>query len=176
MNHPIPTLRTERLTLRPLAITDFPAYRDFMTSLRSIGVGGPYDLPSTWGVFCHDQANWYFFGHGALMIDLGETGECIGQVGINHGPLFPEKELGWLLYEGHEGRGYAAEAASALRDWAFKTLNLPTLVSYVSPQNRKSAAVAERIGGRLDPAAPRSDPEDLVYRHHPATRLPENPT
>ncbi|QCL94585.1 GNAT family N-acetyltransferase [Agrobacterium tumefaciens] len=171
MNHPIPTLRTERLTLRPLAITDFPAYRDFMTSLRSIGVGGPYDLPSTWGVFCHDQANWYFFGHGALMIELGETGQCVGQVGINHGPLFPEKELGWLLYEGHEGRGYAAEAASALRDWAFKTLNLPTLVSYVSPQNRKSAAVAERIGGRLDPAAPRSDPEDLVYRHHPANAV-----
>lgn len=29
MNHTIPTLRTERLTLRPLAMADFPAYRDF---------------------------------------------------------------------------------------------------------------------------------------------------
>ncbi|WCK01624.1 GNAT family N-acetyltransferase [Agrobacterium tumefaciens] len=170
MNHPIPSLRTERLTLRPLAMADFPAYRDFMASPRSIGVGGPYDLPSTWGVFCHDLANWHFFGHGALMIDLGRTGECIGQVGINHGPLFPEKELGWLLYDGHEGRGYAAEAAVAMRDWAFETLNLPTLVSYVSPQNRKSAAVAERIGGTLDPSAPRSDPEDLVYRYHQVKR------
>lgn len=168
MNHPIPTLKTERLTLRPLLIADFPAYQHFMASPRSIGVGGPYDLWKTWGVFCHDLANWYFFGHGALMIDLGETGECIGQIGINHGPLFPEKELGWLLYDGHEGRGNAAEAAVAMRDWAFETLSLPTLVSYVSPENSKSAAVAERIGGTLDPSAPRSDPEDLVYRYHPS--------
>lgn len=169
MNHAIPTLRTERLTLRPLSMADFAAYRSFMTSPRSIGVGGPYDLPSTWGVFCHDLANWYFFGHGALMIDLGETGQCIGQIGINHGPLFPEKELGWLLYAGHEGHGYAAEAARAMRDWAFETLSLPTLVSYVSPRNGKSAAVAQRVGGTLDPSAPRSHPEDLVYRYYPAT-------
>jgi RimJ/RimL family protein N-acetyltransferase len=166
MDHSIPTLRTERLTLRPQVMADFPAYRDFMASTRSIGVGGPYDLPSTWGVFCHDLANWHFFGHGALMIELGETGQCIGQVGINHGPLFPEKELGWLLYDGQEGHGYAAEAASALRDWAFETLKLQTLVSYVSPHNSKSAAVAQRLGGILDPSAPRSDPEDLAYRYH----------
>lgn len=167
MNHPIPTLKTQRLTLRTQTMADFPAYLAFMASPRSIGVGGPYDLWKTWGVFCHDLANWHFFGHGALMIELGETGECIGQVGINHGPLFPEKELGWLLYDGHEGKGYAAEAATALRDWAFETLQLPTLVSYVSPQNSKSAAVATRIGGSLDPSAPRSDPEDLVYRYYP---------
>ncbi|NSZ84745.1 GNAT family N-acetyltransferase [Agrobacterium tumefaciens] len=167
MDHSIPTLRTERLILRPQIMADFPAYRDFMASTRSIGVGGPYDLPSTWGVFCHDLANWHFFGHGALMIELGETGQCIGQVGINHGPLFPEKELGWLLYGGQEGHGYAAEAASALRDWAFETLKLQTLVSYVSPRNSKSAAVAQRLGGVIDPSTPRSDPEDLAYRYHP---------
>ncbi|MFK3779921.1 GNAT family N-acetyltransferase [Agrobacterium sp. NPDC089420] len=167
MNDPIPTLRTERLTLRPQTMADFPAYRDFMASTRSLGVGGPYDLPSTWGVFCHDMANWHFFGHGALMVTLAETGDCIGQVGINHGPLFPEKELGWLLYDGHEGKGYAAEAATVLRGWAFETLKLPTLVSYVSPRNRRSAAVAERLGGVLDRSAPRHDPDDLVYRYAP---------
>jgi len=32
------------------------------------------------------------------MIALAESGECVGQVGINHGPLFPEKELGWFVY------------------------------------------------------------------------------
>nr|WP_295987190.1 GNAT family N-acetyltransferase [uncultured Agrobacterium sp.] len=167
MNHPIPTLKTQRLTLRPQTMADFPAYLAFMASPRSLGVGGPYDLWKTWGVFCHDLANWHFFGHGALMIELDETGECIGQVGINHGPLFPEKELGWLLYDGHEGKGYAAEAAIKLRGWAFETLRLPTLVSYVSPQNSKSAAVARRIGGSPDPSAQRSDPEDLVFRYYP---------
>lgn len=100
------------------------------------------------------------------MIDFVETGECIGQVGINHGPLFPEKELGWFVYEGYEGRGFATEAAFALRGWAFATLKLPSLVSYIASGNAASIAVAERLGARLDPAAHRTDPADLVYRHH----------
>ena len=101
------------------------------------------------------------------MIELRSTGACIGQVGINGGPLFPEKELGWLLYEGFEGAGYATEAAAALRDWARETLGLDRLVSYIDPDNIASARVAERIGARLDPEAPRQDPDDLVYRHGP---------
>ncbi|NWJ26975.1 GNAT family N-acetyltransferase [Rhizobium sp. RM] len=165
MSYPIPTLKTERLTLRPQTIADFSGYLDFMASPRSIGVGGPYDLRAAWGMFCHDQANWHFFGHGALMIERTATQECLGQVGINHGPLFPEKELGWLLYQGFEGQGYAVEAAQALRQWAFQSLKLLTLVSYVAPENLKSAAVAERLGGKLDATALRSDPEDLVYRY-----------
>lgn len=165
MNDSIPTLKTGRLILRPLTLADFPAYHDFMASPRATGVAGPHDLPAAWAMFCQDRALWSFFGHGALMIDLAESGECIGQVGINHGPLYPEKELGWLLYDGHEGKGYAAEAATALRNWAFDTLKLATLVSYVSAGNRRSAAVAERIGGIVDPVAPRPLPSDLVFRH-----------
>ena len=159
------TLKTERLILRAQTMADFEAYRAFMASPRSLGVGGPHDVRDAWGFFCHDMALWQFFGHGGLMIDLAATGECIGQVGINDGPLFPEKELGWFLYDGHEGKGYASEAAVAYRSWAFETLRLPTLVSYLYPDNLRSRAVAERIGARLDPAAPRDDADALVFRH-----------
>ncbi|MBX4887248.1 GNAT family N-acetyltransferase [Rhizobium bangladeshense] len=159
------TIRTERLTLRQPDISDFPAYARLMASPRSAGMGGPFDVRAAWGMFCHDVALWQLFGHGALMIDLSETSECVGQVGINHGPLFPEKELGWFVYEGHEGRGYATEAAFALRGWAFATLKQSSLVSYIAPGNAASIAVAERLGARLDPAAPRTDPANLVYRH-----------
>jgi hypothetical protein len=54
-------------------------------------------------------------GHGALMIDIA-TGECLGRVGINYGPLFPEKKLVWLVCDGHEGWAVATEAALAMRD------------------------------------------------------------
>ncbi|MBX5085626.1 GNAT family N-acetyltransferase [Rhizobium lentis] len=160
------TIRTERLTLRLPDIGDFEAYARLMASPRSAGMGGPFDLRAAWGMYCHDLALWQLFGHGALLIDLAETGECIGQVGINHGPLFPEKELGWFVYEGYEGRGFATEAAFALRGWAFATLKLPSLVSHIAPGNTASIAVAERLGARHDPAAPRTDPAHLFYRHH----------
>lgn len=162
-----PILQTARLTLRPLTPADYPAYALFMASLRSIHMGGPHDEVGTWGLFCHDAGQWALFGFGGLMIDLTATGETVGNVSINHGPLFPEPELGWFLYDGHEGRGYATEAARAYRDWAFATRGLPTLVSYVDPPNRASAQVAERLGATLDPIAPRQpgDAADLVYRH-----------
>lgn len=166
----IPTLTTERLILRPPVYADYPAYAEFLASQRSRYMGGPFTGWAAWGLFCHDVACWQLFGHGALMIDLRETAECVGQVGINHGPLFPEKELGWFLYEGHEGRGYALEAARALRDWAFAERGLPTLVSYCDPANARSIAVAERLGGVRDELAPRQDPEDVVFRHRPAWR------
>lgn len=161
----IPTLTTERLILRPPVFADFGAYEALWTSQRSRYMGGPYKTFGAWGLFCHDVACWPLFGHGALMMDLAETGECIGQVGINHGPLFPEQELGWFVYEAHEGRGYIAEAARAMRDWARDVRRLPTLVSYIDPDNARSIAVAERLGAVLDPIAPRQDAEDLVYRH-----------
>ncbi|HMO06725.1 MAG TPA: GNAT family N-acetyltransferase [Paracoccaceae bacterium] len=161
-----PTLATARLTLRPMEPGDFPAYAALMASGRSAFMGGPFDTRAAWGLFCHDAAGWALFGFGALMVEAGGT--TVGQVGINHGPLFPEPELGWMLYDGHEGQGYATEAGRALRDWGFGQ-GLPTLVSYMDPANRASAAVAERMGARLDPAAVPQDPGDLVYRHAPGT-------
>ena len=89
----IPTLITERLTLRAPVAGDFPAYARLLASPRAKGIGGPYAQRAAWGKFCHGVACWDLFGHGALMMDLLATSECVGLVDISHGPLFPEKEL-----------------------------------------------------------------------------------
>lgn len=161
----IPLLRTTRLVLRAPVERDFPAYAAMLGSTRAGFMGGPYPLGAAWGLFCHDIAQWTLFGHGALMVHLAAGGACVGQVGINHGPLFPEKELGWLVYDGHEGHGYATEAAGALRAWAAEVLGLRGLVSYVDPGNTRSITVARRLGAVLDAEAPRQDAADLVFRH-----------
>lgn len=161
----VPILETKRLILRPPTAGDFPAYERLMASPRSRHVGGPYSRSAAWGKFCHGIACWFLFGHGALMIDLRASGDCAGMVDISDGPLFPEKELGWLLYDSHEGRGYATEAAAALRDWAVQSLGCKRLVSYIDPANKASIRVAERLGATLDLAAPKQDPGDLVYQH-----------
>lgn len=161
----IPQLGTPRLRLRAQRLEDFAPYAAFLASQRAAGMGGPFGEVAAWGQFCHDLASWRLFGHGALMVERRDSGACIGQVGINHGPLFPEPELGWLLYAGQEGQGFASEAAAALRDWAFDVRGLPTLVSYMAPDNAASAAVARRLGGVLDRQARRTDPDDLVFRY-----------
>lgn len=161
----IPTLQTARLTLRAPVMADFAAYAAFWASGRSSGMGGPKATEGAWFWFCHDTAMWGLFGHGALMIDLRATGTTVGLVGVNAGPLFPETELGWLLYPDHEGAGLATEAAAALRVWAFAALPVDSLVSYVDPTNVTSAAVAARLGAVIDPAAPCFAPGDQVWRH-----------
>jgi hypothetical protein len=74
----IPTLRTQRLILRPPVVGDFPAYATLMASPRAEGMGGPFDLKAAWGMFASDVAMWELFGHGALMVDLAITGGCVG--------------------------------------------------------------------------------------------------
>ncbi|WP_282610097.1 GNAT family N-acetyltransferase [Pelagibius sp. Alg239-R121] len=161
----VPTLETERLLLRSPRMDDWSGYAEMMSSARSVYMGGPFSTFAAWGMFCHDLAQWPLMGHGALMMEDRDTGVCLGQVGINHGPLFPEHELGWLVYPSAEGRGYAFEAAQTLRDWAFKVRRLETLVSYVDPDNMRSRRLAERLGAALDTAAVRQDPTDMVFRH-----------
>ncbi|GAA0780264.1 N-acetyltransferase [Roseibium denhamense] len=161
-----PVLETERLHLCPMTMEHWPDYFDFMTSDRSAGMGGPFDAKMSWALFCHDTAQWSLMGHGALMITDKQSGMCFGQVGINHGPLFPEHELGWLVYPQAEGKGLAFEAARRMATWARDERQLPSLVSYVDQDNIRSRKLAERLGGVLDPRAARPEPEDLVYRHY----------
>lgn len=161
----IPIIETERLILRAPRMDDWPAYAAIMCSERASFMGGPYSQLGAWGWFCHEVGQWALFGQGGLSIEERATGACVGQVGINQGPLFPERELGWMVYADFEGKGFAFEAAAALRDWAFAERGFETLVSYIDPENTRSRALAERLGAVLDGEAPRKDPQDLVYRH-----------
>ncbi|NND19181.1 MAG: GNAT family N-acetyltransferase [Silicimonas sp.] len=159
-----PVLTTERLTLRPQEIGDWPAFRDLMAGPRAHHMGGPFGESTAWGMFCSDSAHWDFFGHGGLTVEA--DGRAIGQVSIIRPPRFPQEELGWLLYDGTEGKGYATEAAAALRDWYYASHPAPVrLVSYVNPDNDASAKVARRLGAVRTDDLPPLDKDDHVYLH-----------
>ena len=160
-----PLLKTKRLVLRKPEFPDWERYQKFMASENAIYMGGPFTKESAWGWYCSDIAQWMLFGHGALMLQHNTSGACLGQVCINHGPLFPEHELGWYLYPEAEGYGYAYEAAFALREWAVELEKVATLVSYISPENHRSRRLAEKLGAVIDVDAARLDKADLVYRH-----------
>lgn len=108
-------------------------------------MGGPFALAVAWGMFCADHAQWSLLGRGALMIEHRDSGGCLGLVGINHGPLFPERKLGWLVHPEAEGHGFAFEAATALRDW--RGLTGRALI-FESASRRKVETVARGLGAR----------------------------
>lgn len=157
-----PTLTTARLVLRPLTQADFAVYAGFVTSDRTGFMGGPHDLSTAWAWFCKDVAGWDLLDMGGLLVT--HQGGPVGQVALSGGPDFPEPELGWFLFAGYEGQGFATEAAGALRDWARG--RLASIVSYIDPKNAASIKVARRLGAVLDVAAltPHNAPTG-VYRY-----------
>ncbi|MEZ5769680.1 MAG: GNAT family N-acetyltransferase [Paracoccaceae bacterium] len=49
-------------------------------------------------------------------------------------------EIGWAMFEGSEGKGYAHEAALAIRAHAYDTLGWGPLTSVIVPGNTRSEA------------------------------------
>jgi RimJ/RimL family protein N-acetyltransferase len=62
----------------------------------------------------------------------------------------PEVEIGYRLVRSAWGRGYATEAARAVRDFAFGDLGMQRLIAIIDPSNIASIRVAEKIGMHHD--------------------------
>ncbi len=162
-----PQLDTARLTLRVPQIADFEPFAAFAASERSRFVRpADYDRAKAWRGFGHMVGHWLLRGFGLFAVVERASGRTIGMVGPWFPEGWPEHEIGWTLYDGAEGKGYAFEAAKAARAWAFAALGWPTAVSYIDPANHRSIALAERLGAQRDPAAghPGETPV-LVFRH-----------
>jgi RimJ/RimL family protein N-acetyltransferase len=160
-----PRIETERLVLRAPRFEDFPPVAAFFAREASRFVGGPLEERPVWYWFSSGIGDWDLLGFGSWAIEARATGALAGLVWLNHPPGFPEREMGWLLLPGFEGRGFATEAARAARGYAYGSLGWPTAVSYVDAENHRSCALARRLGAREDPAAPRPGPDGLVFRH-----------
>lgn len=167
---PAPTLHTPRLTLRPHVLADIEPFWEFFQSDRAQYVDAPETRSQFWSEFASEVGSWDLCGHGGWAVDKRD-GTFIGQVAITQPPHFPEPEIGWIFFEGAEGRGYAAEAAMVALGWAWSSLPITTLVSYIHPANARSRALAGRLGALHDPQARLPEGETpaqtMVYRHSP---------
>jgi ribosomal-protein-alanine N-acetyltransferase len=88
------------------------------------------------------------YGYGLFSVFLRDDGPLIGDCGLEHMEVEgrPEVELGYDFRSDHWGRGFATEAALAVRDFAFDSLGIARLVSLIRPSNVASCRVAEKIG------------------------------
>jgi len=141
----IPCIETDRLRLRLPKASDADAHIAFRASERSKGVGGPYDAYSSFHHLEGIIGQWQLRGYGRWMVADKVTDEPYGVVGIYHPLDWPEAEIGWSLYEAGEGKGFAFEAATATRDYAYKTLNWTRIVSLIMPDNHRSISLANRM-------------------------------
>lgn len=112
------------------------------------------------------QIGRYPSGTGLLAMVLRETGELIGDCGPvwqqADGP--PEVEIGYHVRRDCWNRGYATEAARAVRDYAFAALDCDHVISLIRPENLPSRRVAEKNGLSLHRMVFWRDYDHCLYR------------
>lgn len=163
------TLKTQRLLLRPI---------------------GPDDLLTTHAYAGNPQNAWYMFflpyasmaeTRDALVASANEwasdaptlfdfavelDGRHIGGVSITLDASRTEGELAWIFHMDYWHKGYALEAAAALRDWGFQTLHLRRIFAMCDARNTASSRLMERLGMTLEDdtgtRCNRSEPDKVV--------------
>jgi [ribosomal protein S5]-alanine N-acetyltransferase len=145
-----PTLRTARLELRPFTDAD----ADTLFALHSNAhVLRYWDAPP-WSereraqrfiAGCRQMADE---GTGVrLAIDGEHDGTFIGWCSLTGwNPTHRSASLTYCLDDTAWGHGYATEAARALLDWAFDTLDLNRVQAETDTRNVASVRVLEKIG------------------------------
>ena len=142
----IPTLHTERLTLRAPRFDDFEAYAAFRGSDRAKLLGGPFNRDQAFEQLCAIVGHWTLRGFGRWIVADRTTDEPLGIVGLLYPEGWPEPEIAWSVFEAGEGHGIAYEAALAARHYAYTTAGWTTAISLVDPANTRSLALAKRMG------------------------------
>lgn len=162
-----PVLDTPRLILRGPSRRDIaPTIAFLLDRDRAEGFGAAANRGEAWRWFALNVGHWHIHGYGYFTIEAKDSGATAGLCGIWNPEGWPEPELGWVVFDGFEGRGIAHEAARRARQWAYEDLGLTTLTSNIVPGNARSIALAERLGARFEREYDNIHMgRDLLYRH-----------
>jgi RimJ/RimL family protein N-acetyltransferase len=148
----MPTLQTDRLTLRMLRESDFALYAEMCADpevARYIGDGQPVSRPQAWRNLAMMVGHWSLRGYGMWAVEERSSGELIGRLGFWQPEGWPGFELGWMLRRAYWGRGYATEGARAALEFGFRELARAEIISLIHPDNAASIRVARRLGEEL---------------------------
>ena len=157
---------TERLTIRSLAEADIPQITSLWADEQVTRfMGGPRVYQEVSASLKRDLEA------PLLRFDLWAVVEKGSGAIVGHCGLLPktvdgrdEVELVYVIAPAFWRRGYASEAAAAIRDYAFQTLGVPRLVSLINPANTASERVALKLGMKFESETVRSSGKKMkVY-------------
>ena len=172
-----PALTTRRLLLRPMDEDDLPALRAILQDPVAMkAYEHPFSEEEVRDWLARQRRRRAADGLGLLAVCLKSTGEMIGQCGVTwqdatgaapFGQTPPPEhrvlEVGYLFRRDCWHQGYAAEAACACRDWAFRRRGAKAVYAIVRDTNTPSRRVALRMGMK---------PSGLLVKHYYGVEMP----
>jgi RimJ/RimL family protein N-acetyltransferase len=145
------SLKTERLTITDICETDKEDYAKLYLD---------DELNKWWGYDYREDLNGenptpeHFYTFQQTMKKVKEEyalavkkdGKMIGELVLHNFDFFGGIEMGFRFFKECQGKGYAVESASALRDYCFNTLGAITVKSRCFKENLPSAKLIGRLG------------------------------
>jgi ribosomal-protein-alanine N-acetyltransferase len=160
----VTTLFGRRVMLRPLVVSDFPAWREvrlrcgeWLTRWEPQRIAGQPD-PSrdrdAFAVRCSARQRERQLGTGyGFGIFVG--GDFCGEINLSavqRGP-FQSSYVGYWMDEARAGQGYVPEALVVLARFAFEDLHLHRVQIAIIPRNQASRRVVEKLNIREEGVA-----------------------
>ena len=164
-------IETPRLLLRNYTLDDFDALYEILSDPETMQhYPAPYDEEKTRNWITWNLDNYEKYGFGLWAVVLKETGEFIGDCGITlqniDGEILPE--IGYHIHKKYWRRGFAKEAARAVRNWGFRNTQYDIFYSYMKYTNIGSWSTALANGMKKVKEYP--DPKNTISYAYAITR------
>lgn len=164
-------LETDRLILREYVPEDFAALFGIVSDPETMQhYPAPFDEHKTRNWINWNLEHYNRYGFGLWAVVWKETGAFIGDCGITmqeiDGEMLPE--IGYHIHKKYWRKGFAKEAAGAVRDWVFLNTQYDTIYSYMKYTNVGSYSTAAANGMKKVKEYP--DPKNTVSYVYAITR------
>ncbi len=142
-------IETERLFLREMTEDDFDTlYKVLADSDIMQHYPHAFDEAGVRNWIKRNMERYRIFGFGLWAVCLKQTGEMIGDCGLTmqliNGQVKPE--IGYHIRKDQQRKGYAKEAAVAVRNWVFHNTPFNVIYSYMKYTNEPSIKTAVSYG------------------------------
>ena len=149
-----PALKTTRLLLRPYTMADAPALRPIVSdrevAVTTLRIPHPYPENGEIEWLNSIKPKWADGSAAVFAITLAAGGELIGSIGLVITREHRHAEMGYIIARQRWGKGYATEAATAVLQFGFETLDLNRIHAHHMTINPASGTIMRRIGMRYE--------------------------
>jgi ribosomal-protein-alanine N-acetyltransferase len=150
MTNPLPTLHTPRLLLRAFTLADAPQLvalaGNYEVAKNTLNIPHPYYIEDAYRWVQLTRDNFAQQTGYAFAVELTETGDFIGGIGLTVDRRFDRAEAGYWLGQPYWGQGLMSEALAALLRYGFVELALNKIYATHIASNPASGRVMLKNG------------------------------
>lgn len=146
-------METGRLKLRRFMLDDAPFMFELVNDpawIANIGDRGVRNLDDARRYIGKTLAMYERYGFGMYVVELKDCGRAIGTCGLVKRDGLEHADIGFAFLPEFRSQGFAREAAAVVMKHARDDLGLDRVLAIVTPANKPSVNLIEKIGLRFE--------------------------